>query len=216
MADDKGADQGGADDTKLDDKGTDAGKDAGTILDGADKGADDKGSGGGDKGTPDWRAGLAGEDKDAIKRLSRFTDPTAFYKSYRALESKLSSGEYVKPLADNATPEEKATWRKENGLPEKADDYVAKLALPGGLVIGEAEKPVVAELAGVALDSNLDPKAFNGLVAKYYEIQDKQRQVQEDADANFKRESEDALRTDWQGADYRRNLTAVSCPSKQQ
>jgi len=31
-----------------------------------------------------------------------------------------------------------------------------------------------------------DGQAFNGLVAKYYEIQDKQRQVQEDADAAFK------------------------------
>jgi hypothetical protein len=44
-------------------------------------------------------------------------------------------------------------------------------------VIGEAEKPVVAELAAVAHESNLDPKAVQRLVAKYYEIQDKQRQA---------------------------------------
>jgi hypothetical protein len=160
--------------------------------------------------TPDWRSRMAGDDAAFLKRLARFPDEATFAKSFRSLEAKLSSGEYVKPLSPTATPEEKATWRKENGLPDKADDYVTNLALPSGLVIGEAEKPVVAELAAVAHDSNLDPKAFNGLVAKYYEIQDKQRQAQEDADVAFKLESEDALRKDWQGPDFRRNLTAVS------
>jgi hypothetical protein len=218
MADDKGADTG-ADDTKIEDKGAaDTGaKDAGTILDAADKGGDDKGSDdkgekefGAGKSEIDWRAQLAGDDKEALKRLARFPDQQTLWKSYRSLEQTISSGEYKKPLAENATPEERATWRKENGLPEKPDEYVAKLALPNGLVIGEAEKPVVAELAAVAHESNLDPKAFNGLVAKYYELQDQARQKQEDADAAFKLESEEALRKDWQGPDFRRNLTAVN------
>ncbi|MCK1479321.1 hypothetical protein IVB27_32425 [Bradyrhizobium sp. 197] len=217
MADDQGADTG-ADDTKLADKGADTGADkgAGTILDAADKGGDDKGSDAGaadkdaGKAEPDWRSRMAGGDDAFLKRLARFPDEATFAKSFRSLEQKMSSGEYKKPLAENATPEEKATWRKENGLPEKADEYVAKLALPNGMVIGEAEKPVVAELAAVAHESNLDPKAFNGLVAKYYEIQDQARQKQEDADVAFKLESEDALRKDWQGPDFRRNLTAVN------
>jgi hypothetical protein len=160
--------------------------------------------------TPDWRARMAGDDAAFLKRLARFPDEATFAKSFRSLEQKLSSGEYVKPLSPTATPEEKATWRKENGLPEKPEAYVEGLVLPSGLVIGEAEKPVVAELAAVAHESNLDPKAFNGLVAKYYEIQDKQRQAQEDADVAFKLESEDLLRKDWQGPDFRRNLTAVN------
>jgi hypothetical protein len=213
-----GADAGAADKDKEAAAGADADKgaaDKGTILDGADKGgADDKGSAdkAADKGAdaPDWRAQMAGGDADAAKRLARFTDPAMVYKSLRSLEAKLSSGEYKKPLAENATAEEKATWRKENGLPEKAEAYVEGIALPNGLVIGEAEKPVVSELAAVAHESNLDPKAFNGLVAKYYEIQDKQRQAQEDADVAFKLESEDVLRKDWQGPDFRRNLTAVN------
>jgi hypothetical protein len=193
MADDNGVDTG-ADDTKLDDKGAvdTSAKDSGTILDAGDKGAsDDKGSADqGDKGkgtdAPDWRVQMAGDDKEAIKRLSRFAAPADVFKSFRSLEQKISSGEFKKPLGENATPEEKATWRKENGLPEKADDYVAGLALPSGLVIGEAEKPVVSALASVAHEGNIDPKAFNGLVSKYYELQDQQRQAREDADARFK------------------------------
>jgi hypothetical protein len=106
--------------------------------------------------------------------------------------------------------EELATWRKENGLPDKAEGYVEKLELPKGLVLGEADKPIVAEFAAAALAGNVDPKQFNGMVGKYYEILDKQRAAQEDADAAFKTESEEALRTEWQGADFRRNLTAVN------
>lgn len=218
MADDDKSADTGAKDTGAADTGT---KDAGTILDtgardaGADKSgaAADKGAGV-DKGaaadTADWRARLAGDDKDALKRLGRFSDEPTFFKSYRALEQKLSSGEFKKALPEGATAEELATWRKENGLPDKAEGYVEKLELPKGLVIGEADKPIVAEFAAAALEGNVDPKQFNGMVAKYYDILDKQRAAQEDADATFKTESEEALRTEWLGADFRRNLTAVN------
>jgi hypothetical protein len=194
------------------DKGT------GTILDtGADKGAgaadksgaDDKGT---DKGAdaPDWRARLAGDDKDFAKQLGRYSDLEPHSARPSRAETKLSSGEFKKALPEGATPEELATWRKENGLPDKAEGYVEKLELPKGLVLGEADKPIVAEFAAAALEGNVDPKQFNGMVGKYYEIQDKQRAAQEDADAAFKTESEEALRTEWQGADFRRNLTAVN------
>jgi len=159
---------------------------------------------------PDWRGRLAGEDKDALKRLGRFTDEAAFYKSYRALETKLSSGEMKRALPEGATPEETATWRKEQGLPDNAEGYVTGLTLPDGLVIGEADKPLVADFAAAALAGNVDPKAFSGMVAQYYAMQDKQRAAMEETDAVFRQESEEALRTDWQGADYRQNLTAVS------
>lgn len=218
MAEDKGADVGA--DDKVVDAGADKGAvaDKGTIIDAGDKSGDDKGAadkgaqGGADQAAaePDWRARLAGDDKELAKTLARYTDEAAFGKAHRSLLTKLSSGEYKKSFPENATAEEKATWRKENGLPEKADEYVDKLALPNGIVIGEAEKPVVSALASVAHENNIDPKAFNGLVGKYYEMQDEIRQKQEDADAVYKTEAEDALRKDWLGPDYRRNLTAVN------
>ena len=163
----------------------------------------------GDPPAADWRSRLAGGDKDALGRLSRFTDEAAFYKSYRALESKLSSGEFKKALPETATPEEKATWRKENGLPEKAEGYFEKMQLADGVVLGETDKPIVAEFAAAALEDGVSPKQLSGLVSKYYAIQDAQRIAQEDKDAEFKKTSEDALRVDWQGPDYRRNLNAV-------
>lgn len=164
----------------------------------------------GDPPVADWRAKLAGDDKDFAKQLGRYSDEASFGKAYRALQTKLSSGEFKKALPEGASAEEIATWRKENGLPDKAEGYVEKLELPKGLVIGEADKPIVAEFAAAALEGNVDPKQFNGMVGKYYEILDKQRAAQEDADAAFKTESEEALRADWAGPDFRRNLTAVN------
>ena len=41
----------------------------------------------------DWRAKLSGGDAKELERLKRFTDEAAVWKSYRALEQKMSSGE---------------------------------------------------------------------------------------------------------------------------
>lgn len=157
----------------------------------------------------DWRSRLAGDDKDALKRLARFPDEASLYKSYRALEQRLSSGELKKPLADNASPEDIAAWRRDNGLPESQDGYLDALALPNGVVIGEADKPVVREFAAAALDGHVAPEQFNRMVAKYYEIQDAQRIAREDADATFKQSAESELRTEWQGAAFRQNLNGI-------
>jgi hypothetical protein len=159
---------------------------------------------------PDWRAQMAGEDKDAVARLGRFADPSQVWKSYRALEQRISSGELKKTLPDNATPEETVQWRKENGLPENEKGYVDAIKLPDGLVIGDMDKPIVDEFAKQALAKNWSPAQFNDAVAFYYDNIDKQRAMMETADAEFRRSAEDALRNDWQGPDYRRNLTAVN------
>lgn len=157
-----------------------------------------------------WRDKLAGGDAEFRKRLERFADEGQFAKSYRSLEQKLSSGEYKRQLPEGASDEEKATWRKEHGIPEKPEGYLEKLSLPDGLVIGEADKPIVAEFAAAALDGDVNPAQLSKMVAKYYEIQDAQKALQEDNDAKFKQESEDVLRSEWQGAEYRQNLTAVN------
>lgn len=159
--------------------------------------------------TADWRTKLAGEDKDLAKVLARYTDEAAFGKAHKSLLARMSSGELKKSLPDNASAEEIATWRKENGIPENETGYVEKLELPDGLVLGEADKPIVSEFAKAALAGNVDPKQFNGLVAKYYEIQEQQKAAQAETDATFRQASEDALRQAWQGPEFRQNLTAI-------
>ena len=157
----------------------------------------------------DWRDKLAGEDKAFRKKLDRYTSPLDVGKAYRALETKLSGGEYRKGVPENATPEQMAEWRKEAGLPEKPEGYIEKLALPNGLVLGEADKPIVAELAKSALDGNVDPKAFNGLVAKYYEMQDAQAKARAEKDTAYHDTALAELSSEY-GGEFKKTITGVN------
>lgn len=156
----------------------------------------------------DWRQKLAGDDKAYLKTLERFADPGALAKSYREMQAKHSQMK-APPPAEGASPEEVATWRKENGLPEAPAGYMEQLALPNGMVLGEADKPIVSQFAEQAFADNVDPKAFNGLVAKYYAMQDAQAQERVAADGQFKITSQDALNKEW-GAEFRPNINAIS------
>jgi hypothetical protein len=156
-----------------------------------------------------WRDKIAGEDKEFRKRLERFADESAFAKSYRALEQKLSSGEYKKtnPFPTDGTDAEKAEWRKEAGVPGKPEDY-GEPKLPNGIVFAEKDKAAVAFFDQWMHKNNYTPDQRNGLLAAYGELADAQISQRQDADAAFKQKVEDALRAEWQG-DYRRNLNAI-------
>lgn len=158
--------------------------------------------------TADWRDRMAGEDKDFRKRLERFADETQLAKSYRSLEQKLSSGEFKKTLPENATPEETATWRKENGIPDKPEGYLEKLALPNGMVVGEEDKPIVSAFAEMALAKNWSTTQLNDAVAWHYQMQDKQLAAIQEQDGTFRSTTEDSLRNQWK-ADYRVNMNLV-------
>jgi hypothetical protein len=155
---------------------------------------------------PDWRAAMAGDDAKFLDRLGRFASPADFARSYRSLETKLSSGEYRRDLPETATDEEKAAWRKEQGIPDKADGYAVEL--PDGLVLGKDDQPVVDLFKQFAHGRNYTPQQFNEALTWYYETQDALASQREDADAAFRLKSEDALRAEY-GADYRRNMNVL-------
>jgi hypothetical protein len=158
----------------------------------------------------DWRQRLAGDDKGRLAQLERFTDPTGIWKQNLELQAKLSAGaKAATAKPENATPEQLATWRKEQGLPENADGYVAAVALPDGKVFGEADKPIIAQLAAKAFDGDIRPDAFNGIVAEYYALQDKARQERVQADAAFHDRSVGELTEAWGAQDYLRNTTMI-------
>ncbi|MGF7446190.1 hypothetical protein V7P28_21410, partial [Klebsiella michiganensis] len=82
---------------------------------------------------------LAGDDAKYRKQLERYASPEALAKAHRELQSKMSSGEFrAAKLPENPTNEELARWRKDNGVPDKADDYLADL--PSGIVLGDEDK----------------------------------------------------------------------------
>lgn len=158
----------------------------------------------------DFRAYLAGGDKDAEKDLAKYTDPKAVYKSLRDLQAKISKGELKAPpaaLPANATPEQKAEYRKANGLPETAEAYVEKLALPDGVVIGAADKPLVTDFAKAMFEQGASQDEMNRAVSWFYQAQDREKAQRVEADGQLRVSSEVALRSEW-GADFTPNMNA--------
>lgn len=153
----------------------------------------------------DWRQKLAGEDDKALKQLERMATPGDVFKSFRVLQQKFSSGEFKAPLAKDATPEQIATWRKDNGIPEKPEDY--KIELPDGMVLGDADKPLVASFTKSVHDLNWKPEQVNQALAWYYTEQDRLATARAESDATFKRDAEDELRAEF-GPEFRPNLSA--------
>jgi hypothetical protein len=142
------------------------------------------------------------------ERLNRFGSPAEITKSWLAAESKLSSGEYkpVSAYPDKGTPEQQAAWRKDNGVPDKSDGYQVKLG--NGMVVGEADKPVIDQFAKAVHGKNWSQQQFNDAISTYYEIQDAQAAQVKAADAEYRSTAEEALRSEW-GGDYKSYTTAV-------
>jgi hypothetical protein len=157
-----------------------------------------------------WRQEMAGGDKAFLKTLDRFDSPVALAKAYRELTAKLSSGELksTKPLGENASPQEIAAWRTDHALPESAAAYVAGLTLPGGMIPGEAEQPLLASFAEQAMRGNWTAEQYNQAVGWYFAMQDRLLAERQRADGQFKEQSSSHLLREW-GTDYAVNRNAV-------
>lgn len=156
-----------------------------------------------------WRQHIAGDDKDALKTLERFTDPGAMFKSYNELRTKLSKGELKAhtPFPDKGTPEEQTAWRKDQGIPEKPDGY--DLNLGDGLVIGDEDKPWVDMFLAKAHAAHLPPAAVKTTLASFFgEIREKQNEAIALHEKETMKKTEDALR-ETLGAEYRPTMNAI-------
>lgn len=155
----------------------------------------------------DWREKAAGEDEKALTRLSRYKSPQDFVKAHMALQQKMSSGEMVATLPDNASEKEVAEYRKANGIPEAPDGYLD--ALPDGLVVGDEDKPIVAEYLKEMHAANARPEHVNKALGWYYrEIEERKAALVEE-DRRFSQAAEDELRSEW-GGEYRPNVNVLN------
>lgn len=155
----------------------------------------------------DWRKQFAGDDDKALKQLDRYQTPADIFKSLRAAQQKISSGEYKKAdLPKDATEEQVAEWRKEQGIPEKAEGYLENL--PDGLVIGDDDKVLVEGFIGDMHAENAPPGIVHKAIDWYYRNQEQALASQQEADTAFKASAEDELRSDW-GNEYRANLSSA-------
>ena len=170
-----------------------------------------KGSGG---FTDDWRENYVKRvtngkgDEKLLGRLKRYSSPDAALDAMVGLQNKISAGELrsLKAYPDKGTDDEKAAWRKEQGLPAKPDDY--KIALRDGLVIGEADKPRVKSFTEAAHALNAPPEIVSGVLNWYYDQQEKDAAALYEQDDRVREETENVLRAEM-GADYPKNKKTV-------
>ena len=158
-----------------------------------------------------WREDLAGGDKAFRKTLDRFESPGALAKAYKELTARLSSGDLkaTKPPPDNATPEQIAIWRAEQGLPQSAVAYVEGLSLGDGTVMGESETALLASFADQAMKGRWTADQYNQAVGWYFDMQDQIAAQRDRADAAFKHEASAELMREW-GHDYAANRNAIA------
>jgi hypothetical protein len=165
---------------------------------------------------PDWREKMAEHaaagDKKAyareLKRLQRFTDPTSVYGFAREYEGKFDRGGLVKVPGKDAKPEEIAEFNKALGVPEKPEDYFKDIKLENGAVIGDADKPLADSFAAALHPAGASPAVVSAALNWYYKHQEEQAAAMDEADDDFRRESERALKDEF-GPAYRRMTNAI-------
>jgi hypothetical protein len=150
-----------------------------------------------------WREKYSTDPK-VLKRLERYASPKAALDALFAAQTKISSGELKTALKPDSTPEEKAAWRVDNGIPATPAEY--DIALPDGRVVGEADKAIVDEFLKTAHESNLHPSQVKDALGWYFTKQDQEVAARDARDVESKMKSEDVLRAEF-GQDYRKNVT---------
>lgn len=154
----------------------------------------------------DWVIKASKGDEKAQKILARFASPEALAESYLAAQAKIRSGELKSALPKNAKPEELTAWRKENGIPEKPEDY--DLKFDSGLVIGEQDKPIIDGFLKYAHERNLAPDQVKGNIEWYYQEQKRQTDERLAKDDEESRNVTAELAEEW-GGSFKRNINMV-------
>jgi hypothetical protein len=166
----------------------------------------------------DWRDRMAtaasgGDDKakqKELKRLQRFTDPSAIYGTARELEARFSEGGLIKVPGKDAKPEDIAAFNKALGVPEKVEDYFTDLKLDNGAVLGDADKPIAEGFATAVHEVGATPAVVNRALSWYFNHMEQVASAEAEADDTFRSEAQATLREEWGPGDYKRNVNAIA------
>lgn len=150
----------------------------------------------------DWRQKYS-QDPAVQKRLERYGSPKAALDALFAAQTRISKGDLLPALKDNATPEDVADYRAAHGIPATAAEY--DLTLPNGLVIGEADKPMVDEFLARAHETNMHPTQVKEALGWYMDKQEQARAAQTARDTEARMACLDTLREEF-GPDYKREV----------
>lgn len=153
----------------------------------------------------DWRTRMAAGSTDPekeLKRLERFESPERIYGSFRELERRMSSGELRTTLKKDATSQEVAQWRKENGIPDAPEGY--KITMPQGKEPPKEDDAFLKGFLKNAHANNYTQGQVDSAISAFYAEVDRSIEETSAAEKALEQKTEDQLRAEW-GADYRPN-----------
>jgi hypothetical protein len=148
--------------------------------------------------------------EQVLAEFKRFkTADDAIISGKMAME-KLRSGEHKK-LSDEASPEEAAAWRKENNIPEAADQYAIP-AIPGHSWKDE-DAPVLDAFKAAAHEGNLTQEQVNRLTT-WWANQQQQSEAEYDkklkrADVEDRDACYDAIRSEFGIAEFKPSMAVM-------
>jgi hypothetical protein len=160
-------------------------------------------------GTEDWskiRERIAKGDEKLSKRLARYSSVDSVVEALIAAQAKISDGTLKSVLPKDATPEQVAAWREENGIPLEPTGY--DMTMPDGLIIGEDDKPIVDEFVKNAHQMNMTPAQAKSTVAWYLNLQERQAEELAAADLTAKEQGMEALAEAW-GSEAKLNKNLI-------
>ncbi len=150
-----------------------------------------------------WRTPFVGDDAKYAKRMEKFTTQEDYAKNFREMETLISAGNLLKPLPDDATEDDIKAYREQQGIPLEAEQYLENL--PEGLVIGEDDKPIVADFMKTLHELNVAPAVGHAAIEWYNKFQEQHDASIKEQDKAHEDETTDALRERW-GSEYRINI----------
>ena len=184
--------------------------------------------------TPDWREGLPDDIKETA---TKFKTPAEFVQSIKQKPSDWREGipDDLKPIADrftsredairaiqafqkregqirvpgkDATDEERAAYRKAIGIPEKPEEYEFP-ELPKEQLT-DAVKASRQEWAKRFQQFGVPKQTAKQLIESLNQDVAKQMQAEVEADKQFAKSQEEALRAEWKGDDFDKNHTLAN------
>jgi len=167
--------------------------------------SEEKGEGEG-TGDENWRTPFAGGDDKRATQLERFTTAADFGEAYFKAQARLTDGDLLKPLADDANDDDVKAFREQQGIPLEAKAYLDDL--PDGLVIGEDDMPFMVDMVEKTHDLNMSKPQMHGLIKWYNEFTETADAARHDNDEKLRMETEDVFRTEW-GSEYRKNTNLI-------
>jgi hypothetical protein len=206
----EGAGSANVADAAGDSANADAGKQtnakAGTI---ADAGDDTGGDGEGDApGDADWRKEFAGGDEKVLKRISRYASPQGIVKALIAAQDKVQEKQAsAGKLPEDATDEQRAEWRKAQGIPDKPDAY--QLPKVAGYDWSDADKTVASDFFTAAHEANMTQAQAERAFSWYADRMQTITADQYEKDTSSRNALEDDLRSEW-GPEYRANVKMLA------